>query len=66
MSRLSAAGLARLTLARQFPRVDGQFSGIERRDSQALSELIGRIGPIQSQVPRAPFVGIAARLPGID
>jgi hypothetical protein len=51
--------LRRATLRRQFPRVRG-------RGPAAVTELVRRIGPIQSQAPRAPFVGIAARLPGAD
>lgn len=31
-----------------------------------LLELFRRLGPIQSQVPRAPFLTAATRLPGID
>jgi hypothetical protein len=30
----------------------------------AVVELFDRLGPVQSQVPRAPFVSVAARLPG--
>jgi Winged helix DNA-binding domain len=51
--------LRRATLRRQFPRVRG-------RGPAAVVELVRRIGPIQSQAPRAPFLGIAARLPGVD
>jgi Winged helix DNA-binding domain len=51
--------LRRATLRRQFPRVRG-------RGPAAVAELVRRVGPIQSQAPRAPFVGIAARLPGAD
>jgi hypothetical protein len=51
--------LRRASLRRQFPRVRG-------RGPKAVADLVGRIGPIQSQAPRAPFVGIAARLPGVD
>jgi len=49
--------LATATLARQFPRVRG-------RGESAVVELIRRVGPIQSQAARAPFLAIAARLPG--
>ena len=59
MSRpYTLAQLRRATLRRQFPRVRG-------RGPKAVAELVGRIGPIQSQAPRAPFVGIASRLPGV-
>jgi Winged helix DNA-binding domain len=51
--------LRRATLRRQFPRVRG-------RGPATVVELVRRIGPIQSQAPRAPFLGIAARLPGVD
>lgn len=47
-----------MTLARQFPSIRG-------RSPDALVDLLGRLGPIQSQVPRAPFLAAASRLPGI-
>jgi hypothetical protein len=50
-------GLARATLPRQFPRIRG-------RGPAAVVELVGRVGPIQSQVARSPFVAASARLPG--
>lgn len=50
--------LAGLTLARQFPRVRG-------RGVAAVVRAAERIGPIQSQAARAPFLGLAARLPGV-
>jgi Winged helix DNA-binding domain len=50
--------LRRASLRRQFPRV-------RRRGPKAVAELVGWIGPIQSQAPRAPFLGVAARLPGV-
>lgn len=53
------AQLRGTTLRRQFPRVRG-------RDPGAVAELVGRVGPIQSQAPRAPFLGIVARIPGVD
>lgn len=49
--------LAAATLRRQFPEVPG-------RGRAAVVELVRRVGPIQSQVARAPFVTVAARLPG--
>lgn len=52
------AQLRRLSLARQFPRVRGR--GID-----ALVETLGRVGPVQAQTARSPFVGSAARLPGV-
>jgi hypothetical protein len=57
MSRISAEELRRTTLARQFPR-------IERRDADGVLALFEHLGPIQSQVPRAPFVTVSSRLPG--
>lgn len=50
--------LAALSLARQFPNVEG-------RDAAAVAETVGRIGPIQAQTARAPFLGLAARMPGV-
>ena len=50
--------LRRATLRRQFPRVRG-------RGRAAVAEVVRRVGPIQSQAPRAPFIGVAARLPGV-
>lgn len=47
-----------LTLGRQFPRLDG-------RGADAVVEAVGRIGPIQSQTARSPYVGLSARLPGV-
>jgi Winged helix DNA-binding domain len=59
MRRLSHDQLRRLTLSRQFPTIPG--SGPE-----AVIELLRRLGPIQSQVPRAPFLTISSRLPGVS
>jgi Winged helix DNA-binding domain len=56
--RLSQEQLRRLTLQRQFPQIRG-------RGHSAVVELLSRLGPVQSQVPRAPFMSAAARLPGI-
>ncbi len=47
-----------LSLARQFPPISG-------RDADAVVEAFGRIGPIQSQTARSPYVGLGARLPGV-
>ncbi len=47
-----------LSLARQFPELEG-------RDADAVVAAVGRIGPIQSQTARSPYVGLAARLPGV-
>jgi hypothetical protein len=49
--------LARATARRQFPKVRG-------RGADAVVELIERVGPIQSQVARSPFVTVSSRLPG--
>ncbi len=47
-----------LSLARQFPETDGT-------GADAVVEAVGRIGPIQSQTARSPYVGLGARLPGV-
>jgi hypothetical protein len=57
MAALSEEDLRLSTLGRQFPVVTG--SGPE-----AVLELFDRLGPVQSQVPRAPFLFVASRLPG--
>jgi hypothetical protein len=57
--RLTRDDLAARTLARQFPVVPGQ-------DGAAVLELFRRLGPVQSQVPRSPFLTVASRLPGVD
>jgi Winged helix DNA-binding domain len=50
--------LAGLALARQFPEVAG-------RDVDAVAEALHLIGPIQAQTARSPFLGLAARMPGV-
>jgi hypothetical protein len=50
--------LRSLTLARQFPEVDG-------RDADAVVEAVRRIGPIQSQTARSPYAALGARIPGV-
>ncbi len=57
--RLSQDQLRRTTLRRQFPT-------IPERGPEAVVELFRRLGPIQSQVPRAPFLTISSRLPGVS
>ncbi len=47
-----------LSLARQFPEVAAV-------GPDAVVATIDRIGPIQSQTARSPFVGLGARLPGL-
>jgi hypothetical protein len=47
-----------LSLARQFPEISG-------RDAAAVADAVRRIGPIQSQTARSPYVGLGARLPGV-
>ncbi|WP_156251073.1 winged helix DNA-binding domain-containing protein [Pseudactinotalea terrae] len=47
--------LRRRALARQFPRVRGDGVG-------AVSDLVGCIGPLQTQTARSAFLGIGARL----
>lgn len=56
--KLTRDRLAAITIGRQFP-------SIRRRGPAAVRELFDRLGPIQSQVPRAPFLTAAARLPGV-
>ena len=56
--RLSHEELRRRTLRRQFPSISG-------RGPEAVLELFRQLGPIQSQVPRAPFLTISSRLPGV-
>jgi hypothetical protein len=57
--RLNQDELRRRTLRRQFPDISG-------RGPEAAIELLRRLGPIQSQVPRAPFLTISSRLPGVS
>ncbi|SDT21727.1 winged helix DNA-binding domain-containing protein [Microlunatus soli] len=57
--KLTRERLAGITLGRQFPTIRG-------RGRAAVRELFDRVGPIQSQVPRAPFLTAAARLPGVS
>ena len=59
MRRLSHDQLRLRTLCRQFPTISG-------RGPEAVTELFRRLGPIQSQVPRAPFLTISSRLPGVS
>lgn len=42
-----------------------QFRDLPGRDEAAVVEVVGLSGPIQSQTARSPFLGLAARLPGI-
>jgi hypothetical protein len=46
------------TLPRQFPVLGD-------RDGAALVALLGRVGPVQSQAARAPFLTASSRLPGV-
>jgi Winged helix DNA-binding domain len=57
--RLTNDQLRLRTLRRQFPAIRG-------RGPAAVVELFQRLGPIQSQVPRAPFLTISSRLPGVS
>jgi Winged helix DNA-binding domain len=58
MRRFSHDELRQRTLRRQFP-------SIPERGPDAVVELFRQLGPIQSQVPRAPFLTISSRLPGV-
>lgn len=49
--------LGAAALARQFPELPA-------RDAAAVPEMLRRVGPIQSQTARSPFIGLAARFPG--
>src|SRR3954454_4578264 len=44
--------------ARQFPHVPG-------RDADSVARGLRLIGPIQTQTARAPFLALAARMPGV-
>lgn len=57
-SAWSWSELAAATLARQFPRIDAAGG------PDAVVDLLRRVGPIQSQAARAPFLCVASRLPG--
>lgn len=46
--------LAALALARQFPAAPDEVAG-----------MLGRVGPVQSQTARSPFIGLAARFVGV-
>lgn len=59
MRRLSHDQLRLRTLSRQFPPIPGH-------GPEAVIELFRHLGPIQSQVPRAPFLTISSRLPGVS
>ena len=59
MRRLTHDQLRLHTLRRQFPEIRG-------RGPEAVVQLYQRLGPIQSQVPRAPFLTISSRLPGVS
>src|SRR6478735_3394143 len=50
--------LAGRALARQFPDVAG-------RDVDSVAQALHLIGPIQAQTARAPFLALAARMPGV-
>ncbi|KQT90754.1 hypothetical protein ASG49_13485 [Marmoricola sp. Leaf446] len=51
--------LAGRALARQFPAAPA-------RDPAAVADALARVGPVQSQTARSPFLGLAARLPGVE
>jgi winged helix DNA-binding protein len=58
MRRLTVDDLRRRTLQRQFPAIEGT-------GPESVLKLFSRLGPIQSQVPRAPFLTVSSRLPGV-
>ena len=61
MRRWSSEDLRLATLRRQFP--DGLDDSADAAP-RAVLDLVDRLAPIQSQVPRAPFLTIGSRLPG--
>lgn len=61
MSRLTTDDLRRITLGRQFPA--GRVGEPTATD---VLDLFSRLGPVQSQVPRAPFLAASSRLPGVS
>ena len=50
--------LGAAALARQFPTESAH-------DGAAVVAMLSRLGPVQSQTARSPFLGLAARLPGV-
>lgn len=58
MSLLTWEELGARSLARQFPVIEG-------RDVAAVVRAVHATGPVQSQTARSPYVGLAARLPGV-
>jgi len=58
MAAVTWEELGAAALSRQFPDVAG-------RDPAAVPEMLRRVGPVQSQTARSPFIGLAARFPGI-
>ena len=51
--------LAQATLRRQLP------AAVEGAGAGSVAELVRLTGPVQSQVARSPYVGLAARCPGL-
>ncbi|HEU5485755.1 MAG TPA: crosslink repair DNA glycosylase YcaQ family protein, partial [Microlunatus sp.] len=62
MRRWTEEDLRLSTLRRQFP---WPLDGSTAPTPAAVLDLVAAIAPIQSQVPRAPFVTLATRLPGV-
>lgn len=58
MSVLTWEELGARSLARQLPAIEG-------RDVDAVVRALHAIGPVQAQTARSPYVGLAARLPGV-
>ena len=61
MTSWTWAELAGRSLARQFP-VDAGGPG---PTTEQVAGWLDRVGPIQSQTARSPFIGLAARFPGL-
>ena len=59
VANLSWDELGALALARQFPDRGDAVDPVD------VADAVRRTGPIQSQAARSPFVGLAARFPGV-
>jgi Winged helix DNA-binding domain len=58
--------LRALSLGRQFPDMAGRGpSTVVDAGFEAVVDTVRRIGPIQSQTARSPYVALGARLPGV-
>lgn len=62
MSALTWEEIGARSLARQLPEADTTGA----RDVDAVVATLAATGPVQSQTARSPYVGLAARLPGVE